>query len=30
MLEQEAYFDQSGIHYLDCRQTQFHLIKSVQ
>ena len=30
MLEEEAYFDQSGVNYLDGRQTQFHLIKSVQ
>jgi Xaa-Pro aminopeptidase len=30
MLEEEAYFDQSGINYLDGRQTQFHLIKSEQ
>ena len=28
MLEEEAYFDQSGVNYLDGRQTQFHLIKS--
>jgi Xaa-Pro aminopeptidase len=28
MLEEEAYFDQSGVTYLDGRQTQFHLIKS--
>jgi hypothetical protein len=28
MLEEEAYFDQSGVRYLDGRQTQFHLIKS--
>ncbi|PKG99738.1 M24 family metallopeptidase [Paraglaciecola sp. MB-3u-78] len=30
MLEEEAYFDQSGVNYLDGRQTQFHLIKSEQ
>jgi Xaa-Pro aminopeptidase len=29
MLEEEAYFDQSGVNYLDGRQTQFHLIKSL-
>ena len=28
MLEEEAYFDQSGVKYLDGRQTQFHLIES--
>lgn len=28
MLEEEAFFDQSGVNYLDGRQTQFHLIKS--
>jgi len=28
MLEEEAYFDQSGVNYLHGRQTQFHLIKS--
>lgn len=28
MLEEEAYFDQSGVKYLDGRQTKFHLIKS--
>jgi len=28
MLEENAYFDQSGVSYLDGRQTQFHLIKS--
>jgi Xaa-Pro aminopeptidase len=28
MLEEEAYFDQTGVNYLDGRQTQFHLIKS--
>ena len=28
MLEEDAYFDQSGVSYLDGRQTQFHLIKS--
>jgi hypothetical protein len=28
MLEEEAYFDQSGVKYLNGRQTQFHLIKS--
>lgn len=28
MLEEEAYFDQFGVNYLDGRQTQFHLIKS--
>jgi hypothetical protein len=30
MLEEEAYFDQSGVNYLDARQTQFHLIESAQ
>ncbi|MEP1384631.1 MAG: M24 family metallopeptidase [Paraglaciecola sp.] len=28
MLEEEAFFDQSGVNYLDGRQTEFHLIKS--
>jgi Xaa-Pro aminopeptidase len=28
MLEEKAYFDQSGVNYLDGRQTQFHLIES--
>jgi hypothetical protein len=28
MLEEEAYFDETGVNYLDGRQTQFHLIKS--
>lgn len=28
MLEEEAYFDENGVLYLDGRQTQFHLIKS--
>lgn len=28
MLEEQAYFDQSGVNYLAGRQTQFHLIKS--
>lgn len=28
MLEEQAFFDQSGVKYLDGRQTQFHLIKS--
>jgi hypothetical protein len=28
MLEEEAYFEQSGVKYLDDRQTQFYLIKS--
>ena len=28
MLEEEAFFDQSGVTYLDGRQTQFHLITS--
>jgi Xaa-Pro aminopeptidase len=28
MLEEQAYFDQSGVRYLDGRQVQFHLIKS--
>ncbi|MFT2092943.1 M24 family metallopeptidase [Paraglaciecola sp. 2405UD69-4] len=28
MLEEEAFFDKSGVNYLDGRQTEFHLIKS--
>lgn len=28
MLEEEAFFDVSGVHYMDGRQTQFHLISS--
>ncbi|MGS2720522.1 M24 family metallopeptidase [Paraglaciecola aestuariivivens] len=28
MLEEQAYFDQTGVSYLDGRQTQFHLIPS--
>jgi|TARA_R110000868_G_scaffold49352_6_gene159395 hypothetical protein len=28
MLEEEAYFDQSGVNYLNGRQTQLHLKKS--
>lgn len=28
MLEEQAYFDQKGVEYLDGRQTQFHLIRS--
>lgn len=28
MLEEEAFFDSTGVHYLDGRQQQFHLIKS--
>ncbi|GAA0857540.1 M24 family metallopeptidase [Aliiglaciecola litoralis] len=28
MLEEQAFFDEAGVHYLDGRQTQFHLINS--
>lgn len=28
MLVEDTYFSQSGVHNLDGRQTQFHLIKS--
>jgi Xaa-Pro aminopeptidase len=28
MLEEQAYFDESGVDYMDGRQTQFHLIHS--
>ncbi len=28
MLEEQAYFDQKGVEYLDGRQTRFHLIRS--
>lgn len=28
MLEEEAFFDKTGVNYLDGRQTKFHLIKS--
>ena len=28
MLEEEAYFEQSGVNYIDGRQTKFHLISS--
>ncbi|GAB3035130.1 M24 family metallopeptidase [Bowmanella dokdonensis] len=30
MLEEEAFFDESGVHYMDGRQTGFHLIQSEQ
>lgn len=29
MLEEQAFFDKAGVSYLDGRQTEFHLIKSV-
>lgn len=28
MLEEEAFFDETGVNYMDGRQTEFHLIKS--